>query len=216
LSETSEALARLSFQFKNSTKLQQTLSAFLQEFDDLLTVGNDLEYNRTIDTAEGSQLDGIGEIVGIERPMIQAALEGIFGFDGDPTAEGFGTLLDEDLGGRWFSGLSYIPIADVYYRPLIKAKIIINTTAMVVDDTTQMLAGMFTTKVKYVLNDTFDVTYYLQKELSSIEVTLLDYLPILIGGGTVTYIDNTPLAWILIDGSWDDGGLWVDAETWID
>lgn len=63
----SEAFALLIEQFKNATNLKSFLSAFLsrvQEIEDMLF---DLWESRWLDNATGVQLDGLGDIVGIER-----------------------------------------------------------------------------------------------------------------------------------------------------
>lgn len=64
-----KGVSRLAYQFKTSEKLIDFLEAFLSEFDELAVSAEDLLTLRYLDTAEGVQLDGIGEIVGIERPV---------------------------------------------------------------------------------------------------------------------------------------------------
>lgn len=217
MSEITEGLTRLAHQFKGSTKFEETLAVFLQQFVELKAVDGDLGSLRYLDNAEGAQLDGLGEIAGIERPEIPVSQSGAFGFVGDEEALGFGTLLDPNVGGNFISlDQDVTLLSDNLYKSLIKAKIVINKTAMNVDDTTKMIADMFDTRVRYILLNTFDSYYYIEKDLSQFEGILLDFLPTLIGGGSVTYVEDSPLGWILETGIWSDGGEWVDTEIWID
>lgn len=62
------SIARLAAQFQDSTKFKAFITAFLEEFVELETAATDLLDDRWLDTAEGVQLDGIGEIVGRDRP----------------------------------------------------------------------------------------------------------------------------------------------------
>ncbi len=64
-----KGLSRLLYQFENSTNFRAFIEAFLVQADDLATTAEQLKTLRYLDTATGVQLDGIGEIVGIERPV---------------------------------------------------------------------------------------------------------------------------------------------------
>ena len=65
---TDKEIARLSYQFKTSTNLIDFLKAFLAESDELYDSEQILLSDRNLDDAEGVQLDGLGQIVGITRP----------------------------------------------------------------------------------------------------------------------------------------------------
>lgn len=66
---TDKALGRLVFQFRNSSKLRAFGTAFLDEFEELYISEQQLLTERYLDTSVGVQLDGIGAIVGLERPI---------------------------------------------------------------------------------------------------------------------------------------------------
>lgn len=66
---TLKGLARLAFQFKDSTNFIALVSAFLKQTDELYDSGVILLEQRNLDSAEGVQLDGIGDIVGVNRPQ---------------------------------------------------------------------------------------------------------------------------------------------------
>lgn len=61
------ALGRLPQQFKDATKLQAFISAFMSESQALENAMQDLLTQRTLDNAVGAQLDVIGKIVGQAR-----------------------------------------------------------------------------------------------------------------------------------------------------
>lgn len=194
---TTDAIARLAYQFKNSTKLIAFLTAFLDQYEDLDISGLQLLNERWIDTAVGAQLDGIGEIAGLERPERPIDTVGAFGFLGDDNALGFGTLTDSDIGGNFvLLGDTTQLVGDDLYRLLIRAKIIQNQTAMTVDDTTRLISFAFGgVEVRYILQDNLDPRYDIGKYLTPFEASLLDDFPVLIGIDSVkyqSYSDTTP------------------------
>lgn len=65
---TDKGLDRLAYQYKSSEKFKDYITSFLAEFEELDTSRLQLLNERWIDTAVGSQLDDLGEIVGQERP----------------------------------------------------------------------------------------------------------------------------------------------------
>ena len=93
-------LNRLASQFKDSENLRGLLSAHLSDFEDISFSLDDLLSDRYLDTAQGVQLDGIGEIVGLPRPVAPVDLIGAFGFIDDDTAQGFGTLTTSIVTGK--------------------------------------------------------------------------------------------------------------------
>ena len=184
-----KGLSRLAYQFKDSIKFKGFLEAFLQEYQELDVSGLQLLNERYLDSAEGVQLDGIGEIVGLGRPLKDVDVAGLFGFLLDTTSIGFGTFVDLDLGGNFWDGtITQVLIGDDLYRLLIRAKIIENQTAMVVDDTLRLVSFTFgNVEVRYFLVINLQPRYDIGKILDQFEESLLDDLPILIGLGDITY-----------------------------
>ena len=184
-----EGLARLAYQFKDSVNFRSFIEAFLQQFQDLDISGLQLLNERYLNTAVGAQLDGIGEIVGLERPERDKDLAGIFGFKGDLTALGFGDINDPDIGGNFWDGVSSkVLIGDDLYRLLIRAKIIKNQTAMTVDDTLRLISFTFgDIDVRYFLTTNLKPRYDIGKILTPFEISLLPDLPVLIGIDKVEY-----------------------------
>lgn len=192
-----KGLLRLAYQFKNSIKLQEFLTSFLQQLQDLYISDLQLLNERYLNTAIGIQLDGIGEIVGLPRPEKNINIAGVFGFLTDPTALGFGTILDTEIGGNFLSfGDNKVLIGDNLYRLLIRAKIIENQTAMTVNDTLRLISFTFgDIKIRYFLSENLKPRYDIGKELSFFEADLLSDFPILIGIDSAeyhTYSETTP------------------------
>ena len=72
LDHIAQAKERLLEQQKNKPGIEGTLTAFVEQIQDIEDVLNALGTERAVDTAEGVQLDKIGEIVGIERELGQS------------------------------------------------------------------------------------------------------------------------------------------------
>lgn len=64
---TTEGLDNLVQQFKSKENLEAFLTAFLDQCQDVENASFELIDERTLDAAVGAQLDGIGEIVGLDR-----------------------------------------------------------------------------------------------------------------------------------------------------
>lgn len=186
---TTKGISRLAYQFNDSPNFKSFLESFLQQFNDLDISGLQLLNERYLDTAVGVQLDGIGEIVGIERVQATINIIGAFGFLTDDTARGFTDIFDLDLGGNFVSLNSTKElIGDDLYRILIRAKIIENQTAMIVDDTTKLISFMFGgVEVRYFLPSNLNPVYAIGKIISPLEDFLLNNIPILIGLENVVY-----------------------------
>lgn len=196
-----KGLSRLAYQFKDSIKFQEFLTSFLQQLDNLYISDLQLLNERYLNTAVGVQLDGIGEIVGMPRPEKEIDIAGLFGFLTDPTALGFGTILDSEVGGNFLSlGANKSPIGDNLYRLLIRAKIIENQTAMTVNDTLRLISFAFgDAKVRYILSENLKPRYDIGRELDSFESSMLTDFPVLIGIDVVEYHDyseTTPFGFL--------------------
>lgn len=182
-------LSRLAYEYTDSEKFKDFIKSFLSEYQELYNSNLSLLNERYLDTAEGIQLDGIGDIVGLARPEKAADLAGIFGFYSDPDALGFSTLSNPDVGGNFISIFSTtVPIGDDLYRLLIRAKVIQNRIAMTVEETLDLVSFMFGgVSVEYTKTTSFEPNYKIYRVLTPFESSLLDDLPKMLGIGTVTY-----------------------------
>lgn len=153
-----------------------------------------------IDKSSGVLLDLIGEIVGQDR-IIDGGGE-FFGFKEDPSALGFGTLADPEVGGYFYSllGSSNVTVTianDVLYRRMIKARIIYNNNLATPETLVRILRilsnsptarftedGVGNIMIEVESDDQAILTYFL-----SIRLTDKNILPIPLGvavGITIT------------------------------
>lgn len=116
---------RLLAQFEGKTRLEGVVGVLGDSLNAIENTMNDLELKRWIDTAEGVQLDGLGQIVGQSRIIPQAVLIPFFGFQHQPSGRGFGVAR---LRRRFESSTSTSTLGDESYRMLIRAKIFKNTS----------------------------------------------------------------------------------------
>lgn len=72
LTHVADAKRRLIQQYKGKPIIATLITAFVQEFQNLETVGKDLNEDRSVDTATGTNLDRLGAIVGQPRESGQS------------------------------------------------------------------------------------------------------------------------------------------------
>ena len=110
---------------------------------------------RDIDSAQGAQLDIIGEIVGQRRVLAQADLYPFFGFEGHLASQSFGSYYKPTIGGYWYSYGSRIggdvELNDDQYRQIIKAKIIKNNAHGLNEDFIALVGLFLAPKLTSVL-----------------------------------------------------------------
>lgn len=129
---------RLATQFREANNLINYIKTLLRENDDLEQVFQDLCNNRYIDTAEGVQLDIIGDIVGQPREFTIDVVDTYFGLQGSIGGDTFGTTGDSNVGAN-FRSLSDVEFAetvftDEKYRIFIRSKIAKNKTKVIINE----------------------------------------------------------------------------------
>ena len=127
-------------QFAGKPVFEAFLTAIGGELNELEQMFTDLRDKRWIDTAEGAQLDGIGEIVNQNRQVPDAVTIPFFGFDGRPNALGFeeGRFRDS-----WEGWLTSVNLNDPEYRIVLRAKIRKDTSPATAEDTISSLRFIF-------------------------------------------------------------------------
>jgi hypothetical protein len=136
---------------------------------------------RSIDTAEGVQLDNIGEIVGQPRELIQADLYEYFGMQSALNAQSFGEVGDTTVGGLFYSFGNplggNILLDDATYRKFIKAKIFKNTTASTPEEFLAVINLIFgTTSSALIADGEAAFTLLFGRPLTNFEKVLLTYV----------------------------------------
>ena len=176
----SEARSRVTEQFKDKVVFDKYIQLLVSVSEEQQLVLKDLMQKRSIDTAEGVQLDILGDIVGQPRTLIDTALLKYFAFDTYPDAQSFGDLNDNSLGGYFYSLGSSLSgntlLNDEQYRLFIKAKIIKNKTTATPNDFLEFISFVFGTKLNNIITEgNAEFTVLVGKELNSFEKALLTY-----------------------------------------
>lgn len=136
------------FKLESAPVFDKYLQLLIQGFQNTEEVYRQLMTLRSVDTATGSQLDIIGNIVGQDRELLAADLFDFFGMQGALNAFPMGDLEDPTIGGIFYSyGTDMggnIQLDDETYRIFIKAKIYKNNTSSTPEE--------FIQAVKLILN----------------------------------------------------------------
>lgn len=176
----SEARGRVTEQFKDKLVFDKYIQLLLSVSEEQQLVLKDLMQKRSIDTAQGVQLDIIGDIVGQPRTLLDTALLKYVAFDGYPEAQSFGDLNDNSLGGYWYSLGAALSgntlLNDEQYRLFIKAKILKNKTNATPNDFLEFVSFVFGTQLNNIIVEgNAEFTVLVGKELNSFEKALLTY-----------------------------------------
>lgn len=128
------ARERYTEQFKDKPVFDRYIQLLIYGQTQLQAVIKDLVQNRSLDTAQGVQLDMIGDLIGLARGSLPSTVwEGsYFGFWDDPLALPFGDLDGDSGAGVFFDQASQtsgnVMWTDDVYRLFIKAKIFANSS----------------------------------------------------------------------------------------
>jgi hypothetical protein len=223
------ARSRITEQFKDKVVIDKLLQLLIFAQMELQKVYKDLMQLRSLDTANGEQLNIIGRIVGQDRVLLNSDLYRFFGFQGAIKAGSMGTLSDPTVGSIFYSlGQPMggnLELDDETYRLFIRAKILKNITASTSEDFIKSVNLIFGNSSVIAIEDsTFEqsgnVMVLFNRKLSDFERSLLLYadsssgyesglIPKTIGVnviyGEYTRTD-TPISWSF---TYTDDGLWA-------
>lgn len=127
-------------QFQDKPVIRAILNALGEELDEIREAAADLRTKRWIDTGEGKQLDGIGDIVGRDRTIENAVYLPWFGFYGQPNTMGFDEAPFRDSGVAFQKSTV---LDDYSYRKVLWAKVFKNTSYGTHEDSISMLKVIF-------------------------------------------------------------------------
>lgn len=176
-----QARSRVTEQLKEKPVFDRYLQLMVDGSLEVQQVLKDLMQKRSIDTAEGVQLDILGEIVGQPRTLINADLFSFFGFMGHWQSDSYGSLDLEGVGSVWWDGeassAGNITLNDDLYRLLIRAKIAKNSTRATPEDIMELANFVFDTGGSTII-DEGEAKYRLMigRSLTRQEVGLLRYI----------------------------------------
>lgn len=175
--------------------LRAVLTALGEEMDEINGAINDLKDKRWIDTAEGVQLDGIGEIVDRDRQIDEAIAIKVFGFYGQPNVAGFGQA--RFRGANEPNLASYI-LEDTEYRLVLALKAMKNNSRATAEDTIKSLKYVF--NAPYVVLEEVgnaNLVIGIAKQLTDNEILLSQAVDLIVkaGGVGVKYKAYYPTAY---------------------
>ena len=163
--------------------LRAILTGIGQELDELDKAILALNRDRFLDTAEGKQLDGIGEIVGQTREAKEALALEFFGFLGQPSVKGFGDARFRDADEI---ALATYYLSDPEYRIALAQKIMVNIAGGTAEDTIASLKYIFNAPVVF-LEETgnANIAVAIGKVLTTNEILLANAIGVVIRAGGV-------------------------------
>ena len=137
-------------QFVGKQKLEDFVISIFQPLDAIDLALRDLEFKRGVFTAEGKQLDGVGEIVGQPRYVPGAFLLPFFGYEDQPAVTGYNQARYRRRGESNEDSTNVV--GDNVYEQLINWKIIMNSAAGTIDDVIRAMRAIFPDAVSVVVS----------------------------------------------------------------
>jgi hypothetical protein len=163
--------------------LRAILTAMGAEMDELNQVVNDLKNKRWIDTAEGVQLDGIGEIVDRNRQIDRAIAVQVIGFQGQPNIAGFG---EARFRGADESTLATYILDDSEYKLVLALKAMKNNSRATAEDTINSLKYIYNAPaISYEEVGNANVIVGIGKKLTDNEKLLANAVDLVVKAGGV-------------------------------
>lgn len=163
--------------------LRAIIEALGAELDELNTAITDLKNKRWLDTAEGAQLDGLGEILDHSRTIGKAIAIKVFGFNGQPNIGGFSAAR---FRGENESSLETYILQDPEYRMVLRQKATKNATNATMEDTIASLKFVFNVPTVVVEEPgNANITVAIGRELEANEILLANAVDLIIRAGGV-------------------------------
>lgn len=180
-------------QFTSSPKIEGLIKSYGRQLNELEEVFVDLMQKRWIETSEGKQLDGCGEIVGQSRLINVPVQIPYFGFYGQENGRGFEQARMRSISE---STMSTAKLADEEYRTMIYAKIAKNTGHGKAEELISSLSFLFK-GAKIVITEAGNakIRVGIGRKLLESEVYIADRLNLLIRSAGIgidlkSYFDN--------------------------
>lgn len=135
-------------QFRESRQFECLVKSLFAPANLLHSAFYDLLHKRGLDTADGAQLDGVGQIVGLARSVSRAAAIPFFGFEGQENIGGFGEARmrrETDVAADGF-----VMLPDDEYRGLLKWKIAANNGHGTMPEIAAALENVFGARLAFI------------------------------------------------------------------
>lgn len=120
--------------------LYAVLSALGEEMDEITQVFKDLNEKRNISNSVGKQLDGIGEIVAMDRTIDKAMALSFFGFSDQPNTGTFDMARFRNPGESYLESYN---LQDAEYRTVLRQKIRKNNSDATTEEMIRSLKFIF-------------------------------------------------------------------------
>lgn len=207
------AISRLATQFREAANLIAYIQTLLREANNLEDVFFQLLNERSLDTAIGAQLDIIGEIVGQSRILVDAESFKYFGFEGNPSAQSFGSVNDPAVGGRFVAigepTTGFRKLSDDEYRLFIRARITKNRTSSTPEEIIAQIKFIFDAPLVVLVEGNTSYTISIGKILSPNEKAILenDIIPKTLGVKATYVSEFDPTSFFGFSGMPGSGGF---------
>lgn len=185
MSRYDDMVKHLLGQFGKAEVIKAIFYALFLEFEELDKGLDDLKNKRWIDTGEGAQLDGIGQIVDMDRTVTGLRLLKFFGFRGQRNVTGFNQA---PFRGYHEEYLTSLILNDKQYRQILHAKVWKNNTYAYTNDTVKSLQIIFGTNTIIVQNvGNAKIRISIGKLTSEDEKILIEGIDLLVRAAGVGY-----------------------------
>ena len=169
---TKIALSHNLLQFNRKPKIETLYQILFAPFSAIQTALGQLLTLRHLDKAKGKQLDGIGSILGIERPYTTAEGVFYFGFTGQSRALGFSQAVIRSNSLSIGSG-NFKYMSDQGYLRLLRWKIIVNNSHGTIEDIIKACEAAFLASKVEIIEGNCEITVNVTRKRKDI-LDLLD------------------------------------------
>ena len=171
-------------QFQGKKIIDIILKVIGEELDEIDKALADLRDKRWIDTGEGVQLDGIGELIDRPREIAGSVQIEFFGFADQPNARTFGEGRFRDTDATEY--LASSRLEDHEYRPVLWHKVMKNISSCTAEETIKSAMFVFNApSVALVERGNAKISLAIGRELSDNDIVLGRALNLFIKAGGV-------------------------------
>lgn len=171
-------------QFQGKNIIGIVLEVIGEELDELDKALADLKNKRWIDTGEGVQLDGIGELIDRPREIAASIQIEFFGFADQPNARTFGEGRFRDTDATEY--LASSRLEDYEYRPVLWHKVMKNISSCTAEETIKSAMFVFDApSVVLVERGNAKISLAIGREMSDNDIMLGRALNLFIKAGGV-------------------------------
>ena len=162
MDHAAKARSRIYAQYRDKPRMVAWLTSGPDiAYEHLERSANAIITSYDVDTARGEDLNIIGRIVGVPRPVVRIPDFAVFGYEGNENYENYNVAPYLGEG----DGVNDAPLSDFLYRRLVKAKIARNISDATYDDIIRL--ARFITGVEVItLVDNQDMTFSLGFEFA--------------------------------------------------